>query len=210
MEAGAALGATRQIVCIADLDADAVLGRRHESPCLLLTDYSDIELYAFNSETVGKYFRVVCGQVVEDIEEVLNDFTDILGSLFLVHTASHKLSLGLQDVDFLPDCEVSGQRVQFDVETYLDRYATRRPRKETRAAIEAEVAKLRDKQPTDRRQRIRGADFITLLGYYAGRRFKDRSIARGPRSPERSLLGCVELRQLEEETLFRALRERLK
>jgi hypothetical protein len=115
----------------------------------------------------------------------------------------------LVNLPFQGFCRLTDSTIEFDQETYIDRYLNKNARKAEKDEFLALVQSLRERLPGEVRQSIHGHDFIDLMLWYV-------SAVRRPRRAydsglfERGLHTCIELGQLRENHLFAELLRRFR
>jgi hypothetical protein len=199
---------TSNVICVADSDFDNFLEQTHQCRLLILTDYSCMECYFFREEVVDKFLRLFV-RLPLVASEVLGHLADTLKSLFLVRLANKISRLGLVNLPFQGFCRLTGSTIEFDQETYIDRYLNKNARQAEKDEFLALVQSLRERLPGEVRQSIHGHDFIDLMLWYVSAVRRPRR-AYDPGLFERGIHACIELGQLRENYLFSELLRRFR
>src|SRR5258708_8021075 len=101
--------------CVADRDYDKILNRSYQSSFLLLSDYSCIEMYAYNAEALSNLLSAVAPALEPTSEQILEQLTPLLQSLFAIRAANIKLGLNMRWLSsFSDDCKINGSAIVFD------------------------------------------------------------------------------------------------
>jgi hypothetical protein len=198
-----------QVTCIADRDLDAILGIEHQGELLLLTDYTSIEMYMYNAQTLGKFLQVAVRNFPKSATEVLNVLTPVLLSLFLARLANESLRWSLHSVRFERYCSATPSGIVFNFSEYIRNYLTSNGRSRDVKRFLEEVEQHRANLSTDMRLQIHGHDFTRLFAWYIGRIRPSLRQAFDQFAVERALLLSLEREQLRSEELFRGLLRRL-
>lgn len=86
------LGDPIHVICIADKDFDDALKIEHKATCLVVSDYTSLEMYGFTTETVHKITRVVGCDAEANGVEILSSIEPLLTRLFYVRATSIALA----------------------------------------------------------------------------------------------------------------------
>ena len=196
-----------QVTCIADKDFDTILGKEYSCSSLLLTDYSSLEMYAFNERNMGKFISLVVRTDAVTPTNLINKLHPVLQSVFLIRAAAISLDLGLSLIPFTKCCECRKGNLNFDVEEFLKRSLTSSGKWGQRDDLVARIASMRTSLGKEIRLYIRGHDLSHLLLQYLSSLQSERLF--NAELIERSLLGCLEYHDLVKEKLFADLLERV-
>jgi hypothetical protein len=93
MEVDRRIAHPHQVTCIVDRDYDIVLQKEYGAGVLLFTDYTSLELYSFNENTLTKFLRVVARAMPETPAILLGKFCSILHETFFIRLVNIKLEL---------------------------------------------------------------------------------------------------------------------
>lgn len=199
-----------QVLCIADADLDHFRGHNYTFSLLLLTDYSSIELYAFNAAVIEKILEVALAGFPKRAEQVLQEMRELLEPAFLVRVAAKEL--GLANVAF-PEhsshCEFDRRqaRCRFRDFEYAN-IAFQREVADWRPRLEERLKVLQGVMQRDSRLQIHGGDFRATFGWYI--RQHDRFRHLDSRTISAMLLGFIDHGVLAGERLFIELLTRLR
>jgi hypothetical protein len=155
-----------RVVCIIDADFDYLFGSVAAERLLLVTDFTALELYACNSDTLDKFVRIVLRGGSGKSAELLRALEVPLRELFLIRAANQSMSLGLDALPVKAAILVDDGEAAFD-ETYVAKLLAKNRVRDQEAAFRAAMEKLRKKAPADMRQAIHGHDFVEALRVYA-------------------------------------------
>lgn len=196
----------RQFTCIVDQDFDVLLKKIHIIPCLLTTDYTCMEMYLFNEETMDKFSSLVVKGLRHSPANVLAILAEPLQELFLIRLANHILKLGLKAMPFSKHCVFKGNRIDFDREEFVARYLHKNSKHTEMGKFELTIKQYRKDLREDCRFQINGHDFIEMLAWLVrvltGAAIDSEMICS-------SLTACLESKALMGEHLFISLRERV-
>lgn len=198
-ECGARSGAT----CIADADHAYVHSDLPESDSLIVTDYSSVESYALNVNTLDKFIRVSLRRSVPSGADLYDLIVPFLVAVFCARVALHKSTFN----------------ASFD-ESWFKKLVTTHDAgltmlklavggSEKRPEFVALVEEWRRLQSTvielDQRKAVRGHDIAHAI--IAALKLKNHWADAGV--VEGALLGCIEAVDLSEEELFIKLTKRI-
>lgn len=159
----------RKPVCIADSDTLALDEREINCDLCLLTDFTSMEMYAFNTKTLDKFLRMFVQTDGISAIELMEGISAALTQLFVVRVVFHRWKNGIGVLnEFTRCCEKGDFGVELDVRDLITRSLQPTARK-YRPALETiieEVDVLRSKVPNDIRLAIRGHDFIDLMVWF--------------------------------------------
>lgn len=184
------------VVCIIDSDFDFLKTPSYTKPAhLLTTDYTSMELYCFNKETLEKILLGYPSQQPEDYQIFLNILGTILMDLFLIRFAKDNISKSLTYIEFSKQLTINAQNITFAREVYLKKYL--RNNSTLIAEFETFIEEKKENLPTDFRKKIHGHDFVFLLQFYLGITQKDAKEAF-----KKSLYPSLEFENLKHENMF--------
>ena len=154
------------VTCIADCDFECFTGIKKESIILLYTDYTSMEMYAYDPTVVDKFLRIVAPRFKATGTEVLERIQGTLQSLFALRIANQELMYGLAWVKIEKCITLKTGVIAFNVDEYSQRYLNTRGKRKHIGAFMAKLAEVQSRLVPDIRSRIRGHDFIDLLTWY--------------------------------------------
>jgi hypothetical protein len=192
------------VIGIIDSDFDFIEKPNYTKPShLLSTDYSAMELYGFNEETLEKIFLCHTSKKPKLYQEFLNMLGSILVEIFLIRFAKKKIEASLTHKDFNKNLSLKSKIITFDRDAYLKKYVDNRQPKieEFNSFIEEQKKSL----PDDIRKIIHGHDFVELLKFYLEIKQKDAKDIF-----EKSFYGFFDFNLLKEEKMFKDLIKMIK
>lgn len=192
------------IICIIDSDFDFLEKPAYQKVAhLISTDYTSMELYCFNEETLERILISYPGKQHENYQSFLEILGVILIDLFLIRFAKEKIDKLLPKIDFTKELTVSSNDIFFKRNEYLEKYLKYNPKliAQFNTFIESKSPHL----PTDLRKKIQGHDFVSLLQKYLEINQKDAK-----ETFRKSLYSSLEFSKLNQEDMFKNLLEQLK
>jgi len=203
--------ACEHVTCIADADFDFIENINRQSPVLLTTDFTSVELYAFNERALNKLLKLVLKGFGKNAAVVLKELAGPLQEIFLLRAANHMEKLGL-DFDtpnragFYKSFRLTDGMLEFDSGKYLASLLQASHMTAKRQQIVDRVTQLRTKLKGDPRFYIHGHDFEQALALYL-RKHKGFG---GIHSETiiGAILASVDLELLREQKLFQRLADR--
>ncbi len=157
------------MIGIIDSDFDFIEEPIYTKPLhLLSTDYSDMEIYGFNEDTLEKIFLGYPSKQAESYPKLLNMISDILLEIFLIRFAKKKIEPRRSHIDFLKKnkdfLSLNLKKITFDRDIYLKKYVSDNASKvkEFNNFIEEKKSTLSH----DIRKVIHGHDYVDLLMFY--------------------------------------------
>jgi len=187
------------IIGIIDSDFDFIEKPTYaKPPHLLSTDYSAMELYCFNEETLEKILLGHSSKKPESYQELLNMLGSILVEIFLIRFAKKQIESTLPHIDFNKNLSLKSNFIDFDRDAYLKKYVLNKTDniKEFNSFIDETKKSL----PTEIRKIIHGHDFVSLLQFYLGIKSKDTK-----EFFEKSFYGFFDFNSLRNEKMFQDL-----
>jgi hypothetical protein len=118
----------KSVALVADSDFDLVLGVKHRCNLLLMTDYTCMEMYAFNERVLGKYLEFRVRGFPKTARRLLKEIGEVLRRLFAIKLAHFLLKLNLKKVDWTKSCSISKKGFNFKQEDYISRYLNKNRR----------------------------------------------------------------------------------
>lgn len=175
----------------------------------ICTDFSCIEMYLFNSTTIGKFISIVLMTPELDADHTLKTLATVLVRLWVIKAANHLLRFGMTWVSFENICQLDGSNIRFDEAEFIQRYLMRNARLDDADVFRAKVDDIGDSLADDPRYSIDGHHFYDLARWYFRQLANNVNALRDQRGFERAISGCVELDCLDQFSLFQQLRNRV-
>lgn len=197
------LGNIAQVTCIVDCDLDRFLGFLPEGAMILHTDFTSMDMYLFEENSLAKFINVVLGLQEVDVASIRAMYADVLRELFLLRSALRALQLYPGWIDFQRCCELSNGRVTIDMVEVLTRVLNKGGLSSHREAVEDKINELRQQTPIDCRDTIHGHDFIHLLHWHHADRARKKGLTTET-AVQRALAACAEIAALRPYPLFAA------
>jgi len=189
----------KEIIGIIDSDFDFIDTPIYAKPThLLSTDYSAMELYAFNQETLEKILLGYPSKQPKVYQDFLNMLGDILIELFLIRFTKKKIEADLSNLDFSKNLSLKSKIINFDRDAYLKKYVSNQQAKIIE--FNSFIKEIKKNLPIDIRKIIHGHDFINLLKFYLEIRQRDAKEVF-----EKSFYGYFDFNLLKEEKMFKDL-----
>lgn len=187
------------IIGIIDSDFDFIKKPTYtKPPHLLLTDYSAMELYAFNKDTLEKILLGYPSKQPESYQDFLDMLGSILVEIFLIRFTKKQIEPSLPHIDFNKDLSLKSKLVTFDRASYLKKYVSSQQDKVTK--FNSFIDERKKDIPDDIRKVIHGHDFINLLQFYLGIKQKDAKNVF-----EKSFYSSLDFNLLKKEGMFQKL-----
>jgi hypothetical protein len=208
-------GSLPPVICIADKDFDNLIASSHiESELLLFTDYTSIEMYLFDPNIIEKFLRLALRKDDLEAVNIIKNICPILEEMFLLRAANESLSYGMKWLEpkALRRCFKRGKggQIEFNSNDFVDKYLHKNNRNSEKNAFLNKVKELRNKNISEIRNKIRGHDFIELLCWYIEPYLqKDKKAFSEPEIVLGTLLCCLDVDYLMQETLFQELTRRV-
>ncbi|RSD25714.1 hypothetical protein [Amycolatopsis eburnea] len=170
---------------------------------VLFTDFSSIEGYVLNPRTLEKFLRLVVGTTEESGDTLLKRIQSALVELYFVRVSIKRLNSGDGLVDNVERClSLKDHVATLDAVELIKRSLRERDLKELALTSYSELVSTHGKSTLEH---IRGHDIarIIIFTLRLGKKL-------GPaEAVEKSLVGCLELVDLDHHQMFIRLRERL-
>jgi hypothetical protein len=184
------------IIGIIDSDFDFLLNNSHDKyENLCKTDYTDMEMYLYNIETLEKIL-LQYGES-KKAEEFLK-FKDILIELFLIAYTKKNKKNELSNIDFVKELSFKSNLIIFNRDKYLSKYLENN--KELIKEFNIYIDNIKSTLPSEKRKLINGHDFISLLQFYLNiKHKKEKEIFI------KSLYSSLEYTSLKNKDMFKKL-----
>jgi hypothetical protein len=206
-ELDAFVGGRPCLTAIADADFDIVLKKSYTARCLLLTDYTCMEMYAFSAQVISKYLRVHLRNFPKTAKCVVREIKDALEQLFIIRLVNSTRRLNLESVSWERSLKLVGTGVQLDANDYLVRYLNKNSRSADMSDFLEQIALVKKQLTSDPRNQVQGHDFINLLSWYIA---QHKGFHRpDPEMLERALFTAAADEALKKEGMFSTLLARL-
>jgi len=187
------------IIGIIDSDFDFIVESTYTKPShLLSTDYSAMELYGFNEDTLEKIFLGYPSKQAESYQELLEMLGSILIEIFLIRFAKKEIESNLSHIDFHKNLSLKSKLITFDRNAYLKKYVLNKQDKIKE--FNNYIKDIKKTLPDDIRKIIHGHDFLTLLEFYLGIKHQTAKEVF-----EKSFYSSFDFNLLKEEKMFKEL-----
>jgi hypothetical protein len=196
-----------KLLCVADKDFDTILKEEHQCGLLVFTDYSCMEMYAFNPPTIGKLIKLLARRSDASVEQLMAQFANVLQELFLIRLTNRILHLNLTAVAWERCCSIVDTTIVLDVKEYIRRYLNSNALLGELERFLSVLEEYRTKLDDDPRYQIQGHDLTDLLAWYIRHGCRVREIGN-PKIVERALFTCIDMSLLEREKMFGMLLDR--
>lgn len=155
------------LYCLADSDYSFIIDDKINSPYLIYTDFTDIEMYFYEEYIIDK-IKIGIQNLNVDAGQLLDNFTEILKSIFYCKLANIDLGWNMESQDHLPCCAVSRGTdfITFNDKDFIDRYLQKNNRFEALDIFMHKINELTSVIFKSRKCVIRGHDYLKLLGWY--------------------------------------------
>ncbi len=198
-----------EVVCIADADFDHIKEATYSCSLLLLSDYTSLELYAFNERAMGKVLRLVASGFPKRADVVMRQIRQPLEAAFLIRMANQELSLGCAVPEVHDFCEydIKNEEIRFREKDFITTMLRLRPKDKLQDKIKAFVHEHQQRLKSDPRYQIHGHDFSRFVSWFIRQHNGFKAIH--PTTIPSSLTACIECTWLKTESLFVELLKRI-
>jgi len=148
---------------VVDRDFDDFMGRRIEGKFLEYTDFTSIELYFFNFESISKVIKLATNTPDRPVDELMSRIATVGSELFFIRTANEILSWNLKISDPVKLLSCNLTSIDFDVDQFISRTMMENSKSRSEEEFRSLIDEIRRNQPDDPRLKIRGHDFIHLF-----------------------------------------------
>jgi hypothetical protein len=173
---------------------------------LLITDYPSIEGYVLSLRTLEKFFALVVGKSSTEAVVAITAVANAVETCFLIRVAHARASLSVNWISPVRCCELRGSEVVFDATEFLQRLLQKSGNHDSKEHVTSELVSARGRCRSDFRFQAHGHDMMELLAWYLRKRGHEWLGVSQRLS--RTLLGCVDLRDLEPTLLFSEIASR--
>jgi len=197
------------VTLIVDNDYDRLLGISCEIEFLLTTDFTCLEMYLFDEDIFDKLISVVLGGATITAVTGLRTLSGVLKRFWLLKITNHVLGFSMSWINFKRTCRISGFNIEFDEETFIDRYLITNGRKREKKLFIQRRDELATQIDQDARHAMDGHHFMELTRWYLRNYVRDRKPLSDQRTFERAFFGCLELSKLDQFELFQSIKARI-
>ncbi len=195
------------LTCVADKDFDWLFDIEYICDLLLFTDYSCLEMYLFNEITIDKFLRLSLRLNHVKAKDVLYQVSKVLENLSLIRATNEALELKMEWLEKFEDCcNRNANEILFDIEKFIIKYLNKNRQITQKGLFINKFEELSAKKVVDLRYKMRGHDFNDVLLWYI-RPYLRKEIRNSYNSEilAGALLGCIDVEQLAQESLFQQL-----
>jgi len=200
-----------KVICIADRDFDDFLNKIVINSYLNYTDYSSIELYFFNENSLNNFFNdilhgfpVKTKDVIPQLKSVLNDIFNIKLSLLNIFGVDFEIN----DYDFKKTININKINgvINFNPSDYISRYLNTRKLMSHKEIVERLFYELTNEKKDLLDLKIRGHDFMYLFFLYFDKIKNHIDISY--ETLERIAFVTIDLDFIEESKLFQTIKRK--
>ena len=152
-----------QFTCVADCDFGRFLDTCVNIPALLYTDYTCMEMYFFDKDTLDRFFQIYCNRSDWPTQIILDSMSLVLQEFFLFRLASEHLEWGMDFLDGIRCVDLRGWDILLDSKDYITRYLGKNSRIKEIEEFRNTVVFYKEKLKSDPRHQMHGHDFVDLL-----------------------------------------------
>lgn len=198
-----------QATCVADRDFDIVLDRNYSVACLLVTDYTCMEMYTWEDRIVSKFLTLAIFGLPYPVGQVMAEVSEVLQELFVICLANKELGWGMKwPKDPFRHLSFNAGQVAFNAAAFIRSYLMANSRMRAINEFTAQVQSVRARLTDEPRNQMRGHDCTQVLAWYITRCGKGHRMADYQTIVHRQLYTCIELRDLMRTSLFPAIASR--
>lgn len=192
-----------------DKDFDVLEATPIKPKNAICTDYSCLEMYLFNADTINKFTSI--GLRIKDFDAVqtIDSLAAVLVRLWVIKAANHILGYGMRWISFTKNCSLNGLKILFDEEEFVNKYLLSNGRMGDAIEFREKIEEINKKVDPDHRNNINGHHFFDLALWYFRKISNNRAVLHNLDSFEPAISGCVELSNLDQYQLFKALLNRV-
>jgi hypothetical protein len=200
----------QQVTGIVDRDYDTLTKKKHICSLLLFTDYACMEMYCFNEEVLGRFFRLFVRKSEYTPGDFISSILIVLQEGFLMRATNEELGCCLTWLEIEGQCKVKKRQTEFDSESFVKKYLNKSAKLNLLADFNKQLSIFREQLAgTDVRHSINGHDFIGMLAKYVSKAMRNKNLADRD-VIERQLISNLDYDKLSEEPLFKVLLARVK
>lgn len=194
-----------QVTGVVDRDYDALCGTVHESPLLLFTDYSCMEMYCFNEDVLARFFHLFVRKPEYTPAVFFAAAQTVLREGFLLRATNQVNSYGLTWLGIEGQCQVKRDSVTINTAEFIRKYLSRGSKIGAIAEFTQQLDTFRNAVAgQDPRYCINGHDFVRILAKYIAKAMRNKNLADAD-AVERQLTANIDYAALAAEPLFREL-----
>lgn len=202
----------KKIICIADRDYDNFLNKIITNSYLHYTDFSSIEMYFFNENSLNIFFKDILHDFPFSSENIITILQPILNHIFNIKLALLNVfgdSFEVNDFDFkkLTVINKESGEINFNPLDYIYRYLNTKKLMLYKNEVEEQFAILSKSNPDTIELKVRGHDFMYLFFLYVDR--VKNHIKLSFETLERVALVCVDLDFIDEQNLFKTINQKM-
>jgi hypothetical protein len=195
-----------KILCIVDKDYDDQLGCKVEARDVLYTDFTCLEMYAWDESVLDKYLWIYCNKGGAKGRDLMSALKGALTSIFALRLAAEALKFTPGWFDRAVCVELKGNGIEIDRREYARRLLNKISGTPQLEGFLQEAERFEATFNKDERYQIHGHDFLMLLSYYLRKIGVENQYAN-KEVIARSLPLCHEWMRLRDHHLFAQISE---
>jgi hypothetical protein len=195
------------IKVIVDRDFDDFLLRSIDGKFLEYTDFTSIEMYFFEAETIKKIITLATSTPERSVDELMSRIVCVGCKIFFLRAANELLGWNLKMPDHFKLISNKFTSIDFNYDEFKKRILTSNACADSEVAFDAAVLKVRDGQPDEPRLKIRGHDFINLLHWAIKKDIRPKGSSRDAETVANFIFMSADATKLAEFGLFSAVEQ---
>lgn len=157
------------VSCLIDADLDRLLDNFIEERHLIYTDFTCLEMYCVNDDTIRKFLTLACNLKDESVDDFLQLVAKIVPTQFCIRGVNEKLELACTTPALEKGLTDKKRLSTFDPAKYVRAFIEVNEMHPKADEIKACFDKLFSKLPNDIRHKCQGHDFVESLFEYVAR-----------------------------------------
>jgi len=193
--------------CVIDKDCDNFLNINWSNKFLLTTDFTSIDVYPFEKNSLEEFFRIFIRTSPEIVDHLLEQFEPVLKELFMMRVARESLGINKAFCDFTKYCKLENNKINFNRDRFINTLLTSKAWAVTKPNFEKEIEKHRKKITNEIRNQTHNADIFLLLSWWLHKKYGVKH-KYNPETLKKVLFLCLKLQDLTNYNLFKVLKKR--
>ena len=156
------------VSCLVDADLDLLLDNFIEERHLIYTDFTCLEMYCLNYETIRKLFILTCNLKNENVDEFFQLANKIIPAQFCIRGVNEELELSCKIPELGKGLADRRDLNTFNADKYVKSFVESNKIHSKSEQVKKSFFHLFSKLPNDIRNKCQGHDFVNLLFDYIG------------------------------------------
>ena len=168
---------SNQLICIIDKDFCHFLGECVNTPQLLYTDFSCMEMYFFDDKIIKKFLTTFCYKNDWPCDQLLESISKYIERIYLFRLINEALNWQMAMFDRVICISIKDWKIIFDEDEFIKRLLNKNQRNNEFDEFNSNILLHEKNLLEDSRYQMHGHDFINIFSFFLKKKGVSKEIA---------------------------------